>query len=176
MALVTKRGIATVLGCCGLVGVLGTAIQAQPAAQPFHVMLVGKPKVVVLNILAGSARRLGRPSCQALFTDFADAAGRPLAAVLAARNQTPTDFLSQLYFVRGDDSQGCHVGFVNAFTVPGSRVIYVCAERVAQQFDEKTKDGEILIIHELLHALGLGENPPSSLDITAAVMRRCGQN
>jgi hypothetical protein len=33
---------------------------------------------------------------------------------------------------------------------------------------------EILIIHEVLHTLGLGENPPPSADITARVMARCG--
>jgi hypothetical protein len=32
---------------------------------------------------------------------------------------------------------------------------------------------EAIVIHEVLHSLGLGENPPSSEDITAAVERRC---
>jgi hypothetical protein len=30
-----------------------------------------------------------------------------------------------------------------------------------------------IVIHESLHALGLGENPPSSRDITNRVERRC---
>ena len=34
--------------------------------------------------------------------------------------------------------------------------------------------GELVIIHELLHALGLGENPPTSHEIVALVWRRCG--
>jgi hypothetical protein len=33
---------------------------------------------------------------------------------------------------------------------------------------------ELLVIHELLHTLGLGENPPSSVDITRVVTSRCG--
>jgi hypothetical protein len=32
----------------------------------------------------------------------------------------------------------------------------------------------VLLIHELLHAIGLGENPPASEAITARVVARCG--
>jgi hypothetical protein len=31
-----------------------------------------------------------------------------------------------------------------------------------------------MIIHEILHSLGLGENPPSSDEITKQVAARCG--
>ncbi len=31
------------------------------------------------------------------------------------------------------------------------------------------------LIHEILHTLGLGENPPSSREITARVLARCGR-
>jgi hypothetical protein len=33
---------------------------------------------------------------------------------------------------------------------------------------------EIIIIHEFLHVLGLGENPPTSDEITERVAARCG--
>jgi hypothetical protein len=33
---------------------------------------------------------------------------------------------------------------------------------------------ENTLIHEMLHSLGLGENPPSSGEINGQVMRRCG--
>ena len=33
-----------------------------------------------------------------------------------------------------------------------------------------------LLIHELLHTLGLGENPPTRSRITDAVMNRCGRD
>ena len=36
------------------------------------------------------------------------------------------------------------------------------------------QDREITIIHEMLHSLGLGENPPESVAITAQVLKRCG--
>jgi hypothetical protein len=32
---------------------------------------------------------------------------------------------------------------------------------------------EMIVIHELLHVLGLGENPPTSEAITARVVARC---
>jgi hypothetical protein len=32
----------------------------------------------------------------------------------------------------------------------------------------------MILIHEWLHTLRLGENPPTSLEITAQVTERCG--
>jgi len=52
-------------------------------------------------------------------------------------------------------------------------VIYVCGTRFINRFARKAA-GEILVIRELLHALGLGENPPTSAHITDAVLDRCG--
>ena len=34
---------------------------------------------------------------------------------------------------------------------------------------------EIIVIHEFLHTLGLGENPPTSEAITAQIALRCGR-
>jgi hypothetical protein len=31
-----------------------------------------------------------------------------------------------------------------------------------------------MIIHEMMHTLGLGENPPTTFEITERVMARCG--
>jgi hypothetical protein len=82
--------------------------------------------------------------------------------------------LAALYFVEGDESVECHAdGTRGAFTVPGNRVIYVCGTRFTDRFARRIA-GETLLIHELLHALGLGENPPTSAQITEAVRIRCG--
>jgi hypothetical protein len=35
------------------------------------------------------------------------------------------------------------------------------------------REAEAILIHEILHTLGLGENPPSSAEITRQVWRRC---
>jgi hypothetical protein len=51
----------------------------------------------------------------------------------------------------------------------------VCGRRFAYYFALDRAQGEIIIIHELLHSLGLGENPPSSAAITKMVEQRCGK-
>ena len=139
-----------------------------------HIFLTGKAKMTVRDALQGAVRRLAVPECQHLFEHFTDQAGRALTINLAATGKTPADFLADLYFVEGDETAQCRTDhIVAAFTAPGSRVIHVCGKRFVR-FAVKTKGGEILLIHELLHTLGLGENPPTSSRITNAVMNRCG--
>jgi|SRR6478736_5063615 len=142
--------------------------------RPHHILLIGKPRKAVEDAVTGAMRRLGMPKCQKLFDEFTDQAGRALTMNLAATGQSPADFLVGLYFVDGDDAIQCRASeTVAAFTEPGSHVVHVCGRRFLQ-FALKTKGGEILLIHELLHAIGLGENPPTSAQITSAVMNRCG--
>jgi hypothetical protein len=47
-------------------------------------------------------------------------------------------------------------------------VIYVSAQRFAKEFQSGATGGQVLIIHELLHSLGLGAQ------ITDRVRDRCG--
>jgi hypothetical protein len=143
--------------------------------RTYHVLLTGKARMVVTDALAGAVRRLARPRCQQLFTDFVDPAGHFLSERLAASGKTATEWLADLYFVDGDDAAQCRANeTTTAFTAPLSRVIHVCGGQFAERFARKTAGGEILLIHELLHALGLSENPPTSADITDAVLGRCG--
>jgi hypothetical protein len=59
-----------------------------------------------------------------------------------------------------------------AFTHPGSQVIRVCG----RQFRDRDPEAAVIIvIHEFLHALGLGENPPTTHEITARVAARCAR-
>jgi hypothetical protein len=44
-----------------------------------------------------------------------------------------------------------------------------------QTVQQQRDMAEIYVIHEMLHTLGLGENPPTSLEITQQVKRRCGR-
>ena len=120
-----------------------------------------------------AARRLATPEGQRLFDDFVDQDGRALALNVKAAENSTADILASLYLVDGDATIRCHTDLLFAFTAPGSGVIHVCGERFIQ-FALKTKGGEILLIHELLHSLGLGENPPTTSRITNAVLKRCG--
>jgi hypothetical protein len=62
-----------------------------------------------------------------------------------------------------------------AVTRPGNRVVFVCGARFQKEMSRNSRNAEAIVIHELLHSLGLGENPPSSDHITARVRAQCGQ-
>src|SRR5581483_10680122 len=88
-------------------------------------------RVVVLRAIEGAARRLEAPDCDRLFDEFADAAGTPLRASLAAKQLTPRELLERLVFVDGDGVGPCaRADWTAAFTMPGSRVIFVCGNRI----------------------------------------------
>jgi len=168
------RAAATVLGCVAIYAALGAGSESDFELSAFHVFLVGKPKMVVHDAIAGAVRRLAKPECQRLFDDFEDSNSQPLGEILRLLRTTPSQFLTGLYFVDGQGSSQCASSpSTAAFTEPGSRVIHVCGDRFAERFARKTSGGEILIIHELLHTLGLVENPPTSAQITDRVWARC---
>jgi len=173
---------ATVVGAVVILSLGRPAFAQVPTAAPqltraYHILLTGKAWMVVNDALDGAVRRLARPQCQQLFTDFADPAGHALSDTLAASGKTAGESLADLYFVEGDGSPQCRANdWTAAFTVPRSRVIYVCGTQfVGDRFPLAHDLQEILLIHELLHALGLGENPPTSAHITDAVRTRCGK-
>ncbi len=123
--------------------------------------------------VTGAHRRLEQPECQRLFTEFADASGRPLQESLDAIGQTGASYLALILFADASARPHCKAGGSYAFTVPGSRVIYVCGSQFKEAADQNAAKAEALVIHEALHSLGLGENPPTSTEITARVLARC---
>jgi hypothetical protein len=120
--------------------------------------------------VAGAHRRLERPECQRVFTDFVDERGRPLQERLDALGMTGQEFLGFMGFYEGAGTGRCVSGGVVAFTQPGSLAIRVCPQMARQSPDR----AEFVVLHEMLHSLGLGENPPTSADITRQVEARCG--
>jgi len=165
------------------VGVLVLALQgvrAEPGGvrlaeeDTFHVRLrQSRDGFLVGQALRGAHRRLADPSCQAVFSDFTEASGRKLRDVLDERGETGQSHLQRLFFYDGDSARGCRVPGVLAFTQPGSHVVYVCNRWFREAFATNPSKVEAVVIHESLHSLGLGENPPRSQDITARVMERC---
>jgi len=130
----------------------------------------------VVLAVQGAQRRLERPDCQRLFTDFQDTEGHPLIDSLNATPFSPADYLvRQILFVAADETPQCRRDeVVTMFTAPGYKVVHVCGARFAKRFERDPVVSEILVIHEVLHTLGLGENPPSSAAITGQVTKRCG--
>jgi hypothetical protein len=134
----------------------------------------GVVPMLLLAALEGAARRLQDAECQRLFTDFHDASGTPLLDRLEATHKTAAEYLAFLWFVDGGDDELCkNSDILTAFTSSNSRVIHICGARFGDRsltFEAR----EIVIIHEMLHSLGLGENPPNSAAITQQVRKRCG--
>lgn len=122
--------------------------------------------------LEGAARLLTDEPCQALFREFRDRDGRPLSAHLARMNVEPRDYLRLIVFVDGSGQRACSSG-AHAFTVPGSRVVHLCVRGFERGWQNNPEHAQATLIHEALHTLGLGENPPSSREITRRVNDRC---
>lgn len=133
----------------------------------------GRDRFAVSQAVRGAHRRLGDPRCQAVLSDFKEPSGRTLQEVLDAEGVTAQAHLNRLFFYEGTPASGCRLPGVLAFTQPGSRVVYVCTSWFREAFAINPAKAEAVIIHESLHALGLGENPPSSHEITARVVERC---
>ncbi|HET7746875.1 MAG TPA: hypothetical protein VFM29_06215 [Vicinamibacteria bacterium] len=148
---------------------------ARIASSAFRVR-IARPALatVVTAALEGAGRRLERGACAAIVDDFADAAGRPLVRRLEALGQSPRGYLSQIGFYDGHAASGCHRSRVVAITAPGSRTVWVCPGFTLLQ---KRDPGlaEVLLLHEMLHSLGLEEDPPTAAEITAGVIARCSR-
>jgi hypothetical protein len=120
---------------------------------------------------AGARERLADPRCQSVLEDFTNVAGRRLDEALRASGRTPQEQLDMLGFESGLGRDGCSRGQL-AFTRIGSPVVSICLRPFFTLLPPAQQ--EAVLIHELLHTLGLGENPPESVAITAAVRKRCG--
>jgi hypothetical protein len=123
-----------------------------------------------------AAERLAAPGCALVLHDFVDArTGGPLAATLAASGRTAASFLASLRFVDADHMDRCRRRPAYAWVPVGGDVVFVCRTR----FETLVRKDEWLagnvLVHEALHSLGLAENPPTSEEITLAVVRRCGR-
>jgi hypothetical protein len=63
----------------------------------------------------------------------------------------------------------------NEAFVQGSRVVTICGREFAKEWRERPHIAYATIIHEALHTLGLGENPPTAQVITQQVLRKCAR-
>lgn len=116
---------------------------------------------------------LAQPRCAAVLTDFDDREGRPLAERVSALGVDAQAYLELIVFIDGTRDELCTKG-VMAFTAPGSRVVRLCATEVTRTSQVWRDYVAVALIHEMLHTLGLGENPPASHEITRRVLNGCG--
>jgi hypothetical protein len=161
---------------CSLMTALMTG-HASAQAPGVHGFRDLETRLAMRLAVEGAATRIARPSCQDLFTDFDDASGQPLSTKLAKSGKSPLEAFGSLQFFDARGVPECrnrNNARVLAFTQAGASAIFVCGDRFKRAFLWNPTWTEIVVIHEFLHALGLGENPPTSQAITAQVNIRCG--
>jgi hypothetical protein len=119
-----------------------------------------------------AARRLQDPECRRVFSDFHDIHGQTIEEKVQAWALDPAEYIRSLPFLDGIGESRCHSGKVMLVTAPNVPRVFVCPGFSRLQRDEPEL-ATSLVIHEVLHTLGLGENPPSSAEITERVQARC---
>jgi hypothetical protein len=149
----------------------GSPAETNGRAAPLARLRDSRTRTALLQAIEGAGRRFGHPRCQALLTTFADAAGRPLQEALDAQGLRPSDYLGRIFFYDGQAS-GCRAPRL-AYTERGSHAVFVCGPRFWTVWRENPAYAECAVIHEALHSLGLGENPPTWEEITARVLEAC---
>jgi hypothetical protein len=123
--------------------------------------------------LSGASHWLAQPKCQTLFLEFKDERHLPLATKLSELGTHPERYLRTALFLDGAQAPMCQRHGVLAFTARESRVIYLCGRDFERAWRRDAREVQATIIHELLHSLGLGENPPPPRRITDRVKRLC---
>jgi len=167
------------LGLCLGMGVVATSSWSATAhAEETHLRTTLESKgerQALGRALAGAVRRLERPGCQRIFREFKDVSGRTLQEGLDAVGQDGASYLQGwVVFADGQRETRCADTRVLAFTQPGSRSVWICGRRFAWEQRKDPTYAEVVLIHEALHVLGLGENPPSAAAISRQVEARCG--
>jgi hypothetical protein len=120
-----------------------------------------------------AGRSLEDPECQKILADFKDAEGRTLRENLDARfGVPPAEYLRMIPFLDGSPQRLCRWSKVDLVTTPGVARIFVCGQFARTETSDPWT-AEAIVIHEMLHTLGLGENPPTSTEITKRVKGRC---
>ena len=157
----------------GLYAAALVAPQEASAAPPHRTREMNAFDVAAIDrAKEGALRKLQAPECRRIFTDFKDREGRPLQMKLDQMGLGPAEYLQMIPFLDGESQQRCHWSKVDLATVPGVPRVFVCAQFAGTQLHDPWL-AETIVIHEMLHTLGLGENPPTSTEITQRVRGRC---
>jgi len=112
--------------------------------------------------LLGADQRLADPACREVLTDLGEASGRTLKEVLDGTGVSARTYLRWILFFDGRAPDACKSKHTIAATDPGSRVVFICPLAFVEIERSNPEYAEATLIHEMLHSLGLGENPPRS--------------
>ncbi|MET0214307.1 MAG: hypothetical protein ABW292_14950 [Vicinamibacterales bacterium] len=158
---------------CALItgGLAGSAEAQTPLLSGFRDF---SAELAIRQSVAGAAARLAVQGCQDILDELADRSGNPLSRLLASKRTSPVEAFNGLRFVEARDTARCGAGMTLAYTLAGSPVIGICGAEFSRIFATDRRAAEITLIHEFLHSIGLGENPPTSREITQRVVAKCG--
>ena len=117
-------------------------------------------------------RLLEQPGCSSVLTQFADREGHALANRLGALGVDAQIYLTMIVFIDDTRNRACVEGVIG-FTQPDSRVVHLCIDELKRRWQQNPTYVVAVFIHEMLHTLGLGENPPSTQEITRRVLLQC---
>ena len=158
--------------------VLASAIllAATSVAAAAPLTLAGWDARAVGSARTGALQRLESEECRKVFTDFADAQGRSLQQNLEEWDASPAEYIGLIPFVDGSSQALCRKTKTALVASPGVRRVFVCKTFAEVQLRQPGV-AESMVIHEILHTLGLGEAPmpgqPTSIEITQRVEARC---
>ena len=169
----SKKGSRTP-GRAALASAILLAATSVHAAAPLT--LTGWDARAVDSARAGALKRLESEECRKLFSDFSDAQGRTLQQALEEWSPSPAEYIGLVPFVDGSSQALCRKTKTALVASPGVRRVFVCKTFSEVQLRQPGV-AESMVIHEILHTLGLGEAPqkgqPTSIEITQRVEARC---
>ena len=154
------------------VAAFGTLLPVTASSQPRADVLREAHEPTIERAREGAVRRIEQPGCQRLLDEFKDRSGRSLRENLATWNRSAADYLRTMPFRDGSFHPFCRSAKSALVSVVGMRPVFVCPS-FRKEAQRDPWSAESWIIHEMLHTLGLGENPPSSREITQRVNERC---
>ena len=113
----------------------------------------------------------GRKKRYAILLVVAAVFAAVIAGTAGARTDVRASGTLNIYgYGPGDDVQENRATY--ATTTPGRRTVFVCGAQFMEMQRRQPGLAADLLIHEELHSLGLGENPPNSSEITARIVAR----
>ena len=159
---------------------LPAAASVEAGTRPQHRELNPYDRGVVERVRTRAAARLEQAECGKLLTDFTDRGGRSLESNLRPWGVSASEYLRHISFVDGSLVATCRNAAVMMAAIPGVPRVFVCpagggqvTSRLSRIEFQSGSLAEAMVIHEMLHTLGLGENPPTTLEITERVRERC---
>ena len=150
-----------------LAALAAPAALAESPAAPRSLPLVARPALAI------ASRWLEAEACRDVFADFHDASGRTLREKLDSLGVSPAAFLGTIAFVDGAEEGRCAEHGILATTTPGGSEVRLCRAGIASLARRDPPALAVVLVHEELHSLGLGENPPSSREISRRIEARC---